>query len=77
MNTSIIVKLPLREKKRLNQLALRYGLSLPEFSRRILESIIAEVPEESLREYENQEALHRSFERALRDLKMGRVYTRL
>jgi hypothetical protein len=77
MNSNIVVNLPLAQKRRLSGLALRYGLSLPEFSRRVLELLATEIPEESLREYENSEALRRSLARALRDWKQGRVYDRL
>ncbi len=79
MNTSAIiaVRLPREEKKRLGRLALRYGLSLPEFSRRVLTELAAEIPEESLKDYENPRKLSASYQRALRDWKTGRVRTRI
>jgi len=77
MPTSISIELPQSEKERLNSLALRYGLSLPEFSRRILQEIASEIPEESFADYEHPVKLRASFKRALHDWKAGRTRTRL
>ena len=77
MATSISIALPRDEKERLSRLALRYGLSLPEFSLRILQEVASEIPEESINEYEHPARLKASFKRALRDWKVGRVHTRL
>ena len=77
MNSIISIPLPRNEKERLSRLALRYGLSLPELSRRVLEQLAAEIPEESFGDYENPKGLRASFNRALRDWQAGRVRTRL
>ena len=77
MATSISIALPRNEKERLSRLALRYGLSLPEFSRRVLQEVASEIPEESINDYEHPARLKASFKRALRDWKVGRVHTRL
>lgn len=73
----LTILLPKKEKERLSRLALRYGLSLPEFSRRILEEVASDIPEESFEDYDNPKRLKDSFKRALRDWHLGRVYTRL
>ena len=77
MKSSFSIVLPKREQERLSRLALRYGLSLPEFSRRILGEITSDIPEESFDDYENPQELRASFSRALRDWRAGRVRTRL
>ncbi|MBI2452706.1 MAG: ribbon-helix-helix protein, CopG family [Parcubacteria group bacterium] len=77
MATTITVTLPKKEKERLERLALRYGLSLTEFSRRLLEEISSQIPEESFRDYKNPKELRASFERAIRDWRAGRVRTKL
>ena len=58
-------------------LALRFGLSLPEFSRRILEEVPSDIQEESFSDYEDSKELKASFSRALRDWRTGRVHTAL
>ena len=77
MATSISIVLPRDEKERLSRLALRYGLSLPEFSRRILQEVASEIPAESFDDYEHPARLRASFKRALRDWKAERTRTRL
>lgn len=77
MSSTITIKLPRQEQERLSRLALRYGLSLPEFSRRVLEELAAEFPEDSFANYQNPKALKASFLRALRDWRAGRVSARL
>ena len=74
---TITVKMPKIEKERLNQLALRYGLSLPELSHRILKEVASEIQEESFDGYDNPRQLRRSFARAIRDYRAGRVSARL
>ncbi|OGF64320.1 hypothetical protein A2Z53_00795 [Candidatus Giovannonibacteria bacterium RIFCSPHIGHO2_02_42_15] len=74
---NISITLPKVEKKRLEHLALSYGLSLPELSQRVLESLASEIPEESIEEYKNSKKLLASYKRALRDWKAGRVRSRL
>lgn len=66
-NASIIINLPKQEKERLSRLALRYGLALPEFSKKVLEELTSEFPRESFQDYEKPKALHASFSRALCD----------
>jgi hypothetical protein len=77
MATPISITLPRDDKERLSRLALRYGLSLPEFSRRILQEVASEIPSESFDDYEHPTRLRASFKRALRDWKAGRVRTSL
>ena len=73
MASNLTITLPKKKKERLNRLALRYGLSLKELSRRILEEIASEIPEESLRDYTSPKAVKASLKRALRDWRIGRV----
>lgn len=77
MDTTVTIKLPKREKERLVRIALRYGFSLPEFSRHILGELTATFPEESFADYAKPRALKASLERALRDWRHGRVRTRV
>lgn len=74
---NIAIPLSQRERDRLDRLALRYGLSLPQLLRHVLEEIAAEVQEESFRDYEHPRTLRASFRRALRDHRAGRVRTRV
>ena len=74
---TIPITLAKEEKKRLERLALSYGLSLPELSRRVLENIAAEIPEESLDEYEHPKQLIASYKQALLDWKKGKTHTKL
>jgi len=73
----ISISLPKEKRERLTRLALRFGLSLPEFSRRILEEVSSDIQEESLSEYDDPKELKASFNRALRDWRVGRVHTSL
>lgn len=77
VNASITIPFAKQEKERLNRLALRYGLSLPEFSRIVLRELTSEIPEEPFESYANSSELRASFSRALRDLRYGRVHDRL
>lgn len=74
---TLTIPMPKREQERLTRLALRYGLSLADFSRKILAEITSEIPDESFKDYQNPKALRTSFLRALRDWKRGRVRDRL
>lgn len=76
-NGRIIIELPKRTKDRLTRFALRYGFSLPEFSRRIFEELSTEFPEESLEDYQNAKQLRASLRRAVRDWRVGRVRQRV
>ena len=77
MPSTVTIKLPKQERERLGRLALRYGFSLPEFSRRILEELAAAFPEDSFENYRNPKALKSSFRRALRDWQRGHLSARL
>ena len=77
MSQNLTVKLNQSEMKRLSRLALRYGLSLPEFTRRVLVELEETFPHESFEDYDNAEGLKASFDRALGDWRSGRVQTRL
>ena len=74
---TISVNLPQGEKKRLERLALSYGLSLPEFSRLVLEELSDEIPKESFADYESSKSLKTSLARGLRDWRSGRTSSRL
>ena len=74
---TLIISLRKQEKERLVRLALRYGLSLPEFSQKVLEGVASEISEESFMDYENSRALRASFSRALRDYRNGHVHRTL
>lgn len=76
-NGRITIELPKRTKDRLARLALRYGFSLPEFSRRVFEELSTEIPEESLDDYKNTDWLRASLRRAVRDWRAGRVRRRV
>ena len=75
--SAINITLPKNEKERLQRLALRYGPSLPEFSRKILQELSEEIPEESFADYKKPRELKASLKRALRDWKAGRVSVKL
>jgi len=76
--TTIRVPIARRERERLEGLALQYGLSLPELSRRVLTAVSStRIPTETFEEYERPRALRASLRRALRDLHAGRVTTKL
>lgn len=73
MRPNIVITLPKKEKIRLQRLALRYGLSLPEFSCRILTELASEFQQESFDNYDNPAGLRASLARALADWQAGRV----
>jgi len=77
MSQTLTIKLNQTEMKRLSRLALRYGLSLPEFTRKVLVELEEAFPHESFEDYEDAGALKDSFERALSDWRSGRVQSRL
>ena len=64
---TITVTLPKIAEERLHRLAVRYGLSIPEFSRHVLEELVDAIPEESFDSYRNPRALQASVQRGLRD----------
>jgi hypothetical protein len=71
--TTLTIPLAKKEIEHLKRLALRYGLSLPEFSRLVLKELATSFPEDSFENYDNPQALKASFKRALKDWKKGRV----
>jgi hypothetical protein len=77
MSQTLTIKLNQSEMKRLSKLAIRYGLSLPEFTRKVLAELADAFPEDSFADYENAEDLKASFGRALADWRSGRVQNRL
>jgi len=77
MNPTLTIKLNKSEEERLSRLALNYGLSLPEFSRKILIQLSNSFPSETWEEYKNPKALKASLNRALKDFTAGRVQTQL
>jgi hypothetical protein len=76
MNT-LTINLPRKDKEHLEHLALQYGLSLPEFSRKVLHELSSNISEESFDDYENPNQLKASYQRALKDWKVGRVSSKL
>ena len=77
MNQAITVSLNKQEKERLSRLALRYGLSLGEFTRKVLVELNESFPQEAFEAYEKPKALKASLNRALRDWRTGKVQTAL
>jgi len=77
MSQTLTIKLSDEQRERLSRLALRYGLSLQEFTRKVLLELDEAFPHESFEDYEDAEALRASFERALSDWRSGRIQTRL
>ena len=77
MSITLTIPLSKKDQDRLSRLALRYGFSLPEFSKRILMELSSEIPGESWDEYENPKELKASFRRALHDWRQGRVSAHL
>jgi hypothetical protein len=77
MHTTLNIPLSKKQQERLFSLALRYGLSLQEFSKLILTHLVSNIPEESFDDYTKPKELKKSFERALRDWRSGKVHTRL
>jgi hypothetical protein len=63
--------------RRLSRLALRYGLSLPEFSRKVLIELEESFPADSFAEYDRSEELKASLERGIDDWRTGRVVSKL
>jgi len=73
----IAINLKKGDKERLNRLALSYGLSLPEFSYKILTELSEIFPHESLKDYKNPKKLKASLVKALDDFHHGRIQTNL
>ncbi len=77
MDSIITIYLPKQQKERLNRLALIFGLSLSEFSRKVLSEIEAAIPTESFSDYINPKELKNSLTQAMRDWRTGRTNTKL
>ncbi|MBI3232182.1 MAG: hypothetical protein HYZ51_03840 [Candidatus Doudnabacteria bacterium] len=75
MTQNITITLDRQEKEQLNRLALRYGLSLPEFSRKVLTELNDIFPQETFAAYKNPKKLKKSLGKALLDWQNGRVQT--
>ena len=73
-NSLLTVNLSRLEKERLHRLALRYGLSLQEFSKKVLEELTSEFLEESWRDYESPKVLRASFAKASHEYYFKRMY---
>ena len=76
MNT-INVKLNSSEKQRLSAIAMRYGLTLPDLARKVLQEVKEQFELESLEEYENPDKIKKSIKTALQDYKKGKFLTKL
>lgn len=76
MNT-INIKLNNSEKQRLSAIAMRYGLTLPELTKKILQQIREQFKTESLDEYKNPEKVAKAIKTALGDYKKGKFLTKL
>ncbi len=74
---TLTITLQKLEKEKLSKLALRYGLSLPEFSRQVLVQLNDSFEKESFADYKNSKKLKSSFQRALKDFHDGRIQSRL
>lgn len=73
MAYNVTVPLKRIEKERLSRLAIRFGLSLPEFSRKVLTELQETFPVESFEDYERPRHTKSAFEKALKNLDAGRV----
>lgn len=73
MDQVITINLKNREKERLSRIALFYGLSLPELFHKLILELEHTLPTERLEDYDNPRAVKASLNRAMKDLKAGRV----
>ncbi|HAZ16601.1 MAG: hypothetical protein A3H59_03380 [Candidatus Jacksonbacteria bacterium RIFCSPLOWO2_02_FULL_43_9] len=74
---TVTIKLPPKSARRLQGLALSYGLSLHDFSVRVLEGIASEFPKDAFANYDQPQALKSSFKRGIQDWHNGKVSSRL
>ena len=77
MSQTLTIAFEKKEKERLSRVAMSFGLSLPEFSRRVLTELEMAFPTESFNDYENSKAVKASFNKALKNLEAGRVKTKV
>lgn len=76
MNT-INIKLNNSEKQRLSAIAMRYGLTLPDLAKKVLQEVKEQFELESLSEYENPNKVKKAIKTALQDYKKGKFLTKL
>ncbi len=76
MNT-ITVKIKKSEQDRLNNIALRYGLSLPDLATKVLAQVREQFELESLNDYDNPAEIKKALKSALNDYKKGYSVTKL
>ncbi|OGF22198.1 hypothetical protein A2Y83_03610 [Candidatus Falkowbacteria bacterium RBG_13_39_14] len=73
MNTSTItIKLQNKDKERLRDLSLQYGLPVKNLIEKIISQLASEIPEELLSEYDHPTSLKKSLDKALADYTKGR-----
>ena len=65
------------EKERLSKIAMRYGLTLPELAKKVLNEIREQFELESIKDYENPAQIKKSLKNALSDYKKGNFATKL
>ncbi len=75
--TTVTIPVSKQTKEKLQRLALQYGFSLQEFSRRILVELESSFPEERFSDYRNPKQLRSSFNRGLADFRAGRTSAKL
>ncbi len=76
MNT-INIKLNNSEKQRLSAIAMRYGLTLPDLAKKVLQEVKEQFELESIEEYENPGKVKKTIKTALLDYKKGKFLTKL
>jgi hypothetical protein len=74
---NLTINLNKQEEQRLSRLALSYGLSLPELFHKILNELENSIPTENLEDYDQPRALKISLNKAMKDIKEGRILTSL
>jgi hypothetical protein len=76
MNT-LTLKIKKSEQDRLNRIAMRYGLSLPELAKRVLEEVREEFELESVNDYKNSKEVLKDIDEAPLEYKKGIFETKL
>ncbi len=72
--TTINIKLNNSEKQRLSAIAMRYGLTLPDLAKKVLEELKGQFELESIHEYENPSKVAKAVKIALQDYKKGKFF---
>jgi len=75
--TTINIKLNNSEKQRLSAIAMRYGLTLPDLAKKVLQEVREQFELESLDHYENPEKIRKTIKRGISDYKKGKFFTKL